>query len=70
MIGLEDHVLVVIEKAAPSPTRLPARSGPERGTGPSSRATRYPRPMRVAVLSDIHANLRALDAVLEPNRSG
>ena len=70
--GLRDHRLVVVTRdpRRARPGSIPARPG---GTPPDSRGDRDPpgrhptatlSPMRVAVLSDIHSNIVALDAVL------
>ena len=62
--GLEDHVLVVIDEGRSLARGLPARSRPAPTAAPGDRRATTLALMRVAVLSDIHANIRALDAIL------
>ncbi len=65
---LGEHRFVVIAKGKPTPQRYPRRPGePGRhplGSGPVGEpSVRLGLRMRIAVLSDIHANLPALEAV-------
>ena len=70
--GLERHRLVVVERGGPLDAGLSQGCGGAQAPAvvkaarPSPRpfALRYAPPMRVAVLSDLHANIAALEAVL------